>query len=50
MEYEPTVWQDGDTITSARLNKIEEGIAENSGGTYVVECTITSDDTPSEPQ
>lgn len=29
MAYEPTTWEDGDTITSVRLNKIEQGIANN---------------------
>ena len=27
MGYEPTIWQDGDTITSVRLNKLEQGVA-----------------------
>ena len=31
MSYEPTEWKAGDTITSAKLNKIEQGIA--AGGT-----------------
>lgn len=26
MSYEPTNWQAGDTVTSAKLNKIEQGI------------------------
>ncbi len=30
MSYEPTRWQTGDTVTSAKLNKMEQGIA-NSG-------------------
>ena len=32
MSYEPTVWKSGDVITSAKLNKIENGIASNSSG------------------
>lgn len=40
MAYEPTVWQAGDTITSARLNKLEQGVAEGGGGVYVVECEV----------
>lgn len=32
MAYEPTVWASGDTITSAKLNKLENGLAEASGG------------------
>lgn len=27
MSYEPTTWKDGDLVTSAKLNKIEQGIA-----------------------
>ena len=27
MSYEPTNWKDGDLVTSAKLNKIEQGIA-----------------------
>lgn len=34
MAYEPTVWRDGDTITTARLNKLEQGVAEG-GGTLI---------------
>jgi len=32
MSYEPTNWKSGDTITSAKLNKIEQGIASGGGG------------------
>lgn len=35
MAYTPTNWQSGDTITSARLNKIEQGIASGGGGLLV---------------
>lgn len=31
MSYEPTQWKAGDTVTSAKLNKIEQGIAANGG-------------------
>ena len=34
MSYEPTNWQAGDTVTSAKLNKIEQGIA--NGGIRIV--------------
>ena len=27
MSYEPTNWKDGDLVTSAKLNKMEQGIA-----------------------
>ena len=32
MSYEPTTWKSGDTVTSAKLNKIEQGIANAGGG------------------
>lgn len=35
MSYEPTNWKSGDTVTSAKLNKMEQGIA-NAGGVFVV--------------
>lgn len=44
MAYEPTVWQAGDTITSARLNKLEQGVAEGGGGVLVVEATVTENE------
>lgn len=37
MSYTPTEWKSGDTVTSAKLNKMEAGIAEGcSGGVLVV--------------
>ena len=30
MSYEPTNWQSGDVVTSAKLNKIEQGIADSA--------------------
>lgn len=32
MAYEPTEWKSGDVITSTKLNKLENGVAEISGG------------------
>lgn len=32
MAYTPTEWQSGDIVTSAKLNKIEQGIAGAGGG------------------
>ena len=32
MSYEPTNWKDGDLVTSAKLNKMEQGIAASGGG------------------
>ena len=31
MAYEPTNWKSGDIITSAKLNKLEQGVAGGSG-------------------
>ena len=38
--YEPTNWKTGDVVTSAKLNKLEQGVA-NSG--VVVHITITQE-------
>ena len=32
MSYTKTVWRDGDVITAAKMNKIEDGIEQSSGG------------------
>ncbi len=32
MSYTPTTWATGDTITAAKLNNIEDGIANAGGG------------------
>ena len=42
MPYEPTNWKSGDVVTSAKLNKMEQGIA--GAGVLVVNAT-TEDDT-----
>lgn len=42
MSYEPTTWKAGDTVTSAKLNKIEQGIA-NSGGSFIITASTLSD-------
>ena len=31
MSYTPTQWKDGDLVTSAKLNKMEQGIAAGGG-------------------
>ena len=41
MSYEPTVWKDGDLVTSAKLNKIEQGISNN---TMIVETRFVIND------
>ena len=42
MSYTPTTWKAGDTVTSAKLNKIEQGIA-NNGGILIVRTTYDED-------
>lgn len=37
MSYTPTVWANGDTITAAKLNKLEQGVSE-AGNAMIVEC------------
>lgn len=32
MSYTPTNWQTGDTITAAKMNKLEQGVADAGGG------------------
>lgn len=41
MAYEPTQWKAGDTVTSAKLNKMEQGIAA-SGGIRVVQLLVSN--------
>ena len=46
MSYSPTTWETGDTVTPAKLNKIEQGIstAENySDEILVINCTKVYD-------
>lgn len=42
MSYEPTNWKTGDVVTSAKLNKIENGIA-GAVGNMIVHETVTKD-------
>ena len=44
MSYTPTTWKAGDTVTSAKLNKMEQGIA-NGGGTFVITASVGLDST-----
>lgn len=37
-EYIPTVWSAGDTVTSAKLNQLENGLAAVSNAMLVVNC------------
>lgn len=47
MSYTPTNWSAGDTVTSAKLNKMEQGIA-NAGGAniLVAHCTMSEEGSP----
>ena len=50
MSYTPTEWKSGDVVTSAKLNKIEQGIA-SAGGVLIVGvdmATMTLDKTYAE--
>ena len=42
MSYTPTTWKAGDTVTSAKLNKLEQGIANNN----VLEVHLIHSDNP----
>lgn len=44
MSYTPTVWKSGDVVTSTKLNKIEQGIANagGGGGAFFVPITYQS--------
>ena len=41
MSYEPTNWKSGDVVTSAKLNKLEQGVA---AGSLIVHVTTTVDE------
>lgn len=43
MSYEPTNWKAGDVVTSAKLNKLEQGVADAGGGGCVVVATASYD-------
>ena len=40
MSYTPNTWQTGDTITAAKLNNMEQGVA-NAGGVLLVNATVS---------
>ena len=52
MSYTPTTWTSGDIVTSAKLNKIENGIVEasSSGGCEVINGHWVEYSTSSEQQ
>lgn len=37
MSYTPTQWSAGDTVTSAKLNKMEQGIADSTTAPFFIE-------------
>lgn len=43
MAYTPTEWQSGDIVTSAKLNKIEQGIADAGGGSELPDYSGAND-------
>ena len=43
MAYEPTSWQTGDVVTAEKLNKLEIGVASNSGSGNLI-ATATKND------
>lgn len=46
MSYTPTEWKTGDVVTSAKLNKLEQGVADaGGGGALFVEFTYNASDT-----
>lgn len=50
MSYTPTNWKAGDTVTSAKLNKIEQGIASAGGANILVaNCNLDSSNTSGDP-
>ena len=44
MSYEKQTWQSGDTVTSAKLNHMEDGIASAGGGGLLVTATKDEND------
>ena len=43
MSYEKTTWQAGDTVTAAKLNKLENGVA--MGGALYIPIIVNEDET-----
>lgn len=49
MSYEPTNWKTGDVVTSAKLNKLENAVAQSGGDIDWFVISITSDNDPNVP-
>ena len=47
MAYTPTNWKSGDTVTSTKLNKIEQGVSD---ATTAAEGAITAPSSPTTGQ
>lgn len=45
MSYTPTTWAAGDTVTAAKLNKLEQGVASGGGVLMVHDVNGTLDKT-----
>lgn len=43
MSYTPNTWKSGDVVTSAKLNNIEQGIANASSGLLIVKASEDGD-------
>lgn len=43
MSYTPNTWKSGDVVTSAKLNNIEQGIANASNGLMIVKASEDGD-------
>lgn len=44
MSYIPTEWHDGDVVTAEKLNKIEDALANVTGGGLTIHWTINEDE------
>jgi len=45
MAYEPTTWTAGDTVTAAKMNKLEQGVANSGNGSILwIEATLIEED------
>ncbi len=45
MAYTPTTWNRGDTVTSTKLNKLEQGVANAGNGLIITDTNGTLDKT-----